>query len=303
MGTKISENIATIKEIKEDIKTAITDKGQTIDDDTPFTEYANKIKNITTGAVSEDDLNAYIALSTRMIPADLYVPAGITKIGNYLFQGSNGSTNTMPAIEKSSMGSSYITSFTAPAVEEIDNYGFYGNTKVKTINLPALKRIGNYALGTSTMATSSSSAPVTVILGALESVGASGLAGRMLNTGEDVNYKFTFNNCVLSTYAFKYNALKDLDLTGVSSIGKGAFQGSAHLRKVWIPSTINTITATTSSSSNLFSSLYNCTIYTDVADEESIPENWSDGWNYSDGSAVPTVYGATHEDYLNAETE
>ena len=84
----------------------------------------------------------------------------------------------------------------------------------------------------------------------------------------------------------------------LTSVGKYAFRGCTGLTKVWIPSTCTAIDAETLARAPFYSSSSTCEIYTDVEDEDSIPEGWGTYWNYYSSSSTLTVhYGATHDEY------
>ena len=83
------------------------------------------------------------------------------------------------------------------------------------------------------------------------------------------------------------SALSNLDLTHVTEISAYAIWDA--YGKVWLPSTCNIRGSNFNHEGN-----GNGIIYTDATEK---PSNWVDGWNQTN---YPVIWGATHEDFLNA---
>lgn len=76
----ISENLIELQTTKANIKAAIESKGQDLTD-VPFTQYADKINEISVGGGEEDTL--YAILTDTLTSCS--VPSGVTEIKQYLF--------------------------------------------------------------------------------------------------------------------------------------------------------------------------------------------------------------------------
>jgi hypothetical protein len=113
----------------------------------------------------------------------------------------------------------------------------------------------------------------------------------------NMNYTFqsyNFNGCY---------ALEELSLDGLIGITSSSsnFADCINLKKVWIPSTCTTISASSSSDYSLH--FKNCNpnliIYTDAT---SKPSGWGTYWNYINSNTPLQVYwGATKENYENGD--
>ena len=86
----------------------------------------------------------------------------------------------------------------------------------------------------------------------------------------------------------------------INTVSNYAFSTCKTLKKVWISSQVDTISASNAS----YSPFKGCTdanliIYTDATEK---PSGWSDYWNYIDSSKqVPVYWGATKENYENGD--
>lgn len=280
-----------LQRIENNIKasyTALADKGATMPTKQNSDNLATTIANLEVGGSGNDELLKGIVEGTA---TDIVLPDNVTKIAQYFFNGS---------------GSSYpfsygITSIKATGVTEIGNNAFTSQD-LKTIELPNLKIIGNYGLSTGANSPTTYSITEKIILGKLEKVGNYGFNG-LFNPDSNITQEIemSFNNCEIGNYAFRYYNLPSFDGTGVKSLGDQVFNYvGKNFKRVWFPSTIETITA---SSMFRFNSGGAITLYTDVEDENSIPTGWSSGWcakNSGGSGTIAIVYGATYEDFLNA---
>jgi len=262
--------------------TALEEKGATIPTDKNSDNLASTIEALQVGG---DD--TWIVDVIEGETTDLVLPSKITKIRSEMF-----------SVE----GTAFLTSISGEAVEEVGKYTIYKQDTIKTINLPNCKIIGEAGLVTKNITADShtNNNLETVILGQLENIGNGGLKGVFKKSSQ--TRIFSFNNCVIGQSAFVYNSFSELDLSGVKSIGQSAFYNNqGQLRKIWMPKTIETITASNNYANAPFSGVASgCTIYTDVASVDEVPATWGVGWKYSRGTELNVVYGATHEDFLNA---
>lgn len=116
---------------------------------------------------------------------------------------------------------------------------------------------------------------------------ASGLRTILLPEGLEVIGDYAFYNC--------YN-ITEIDIPDtVTTIGSCAFYNCDGLTRLYIPAGVETI----SGGSYSYSPFYNCTsalvLYCGA---ETKPEGWGNYWNFrSSGSALPTSFGFTREDY------
>lgn len=271
---------------------ALEEKGATLPTNQNSDNLASTIANLEIGGGSDELLKSIVEATAT----EIVLPENIEKIAKYFFYDSSN----YPF-------SDGLTSFKANGIKEVGAYGMAGHRdSMTTIELPNVEVIGNYGLSTLAYAFSDTTLTTKIKLGKLKSIGNKAFNG-LFNPATTYNQEveMSFNDCVIGTNAFAYYNLYSFDGTGIKSIGTQPFHYCGNdFRKIWLPKTIETISATTSSSGYLirFNNAYSTTsvtIYTDVASEEEVPSGWADGWNYPT-TYVTTVYGATYEDFLNA---
>ena len=173
-----------------------------------------------------------------------------------------------------------LTSVSFPALATISGsygmyYVFYNCTSLTTVSFPVLTSVGangmNYAFSGCTGLTS-------VSFPKLETIDKNGMY-------------YAFYNCSLTSISFP----------SLTSIGQNAFRNCTSLTKIWIPSTVTDISASSYSYSPFYSCSSNLVIYTDIASEDDIPSGWGTYWNYyGSGKTLTVVYGASEEDFENA---
>jgi hypothetical protein len=259
--------------------TALGEKGAELPQEQNSNNLASTINSIQAGGGSEF---ADILFKTGL-PAKLVVPSNYTKIRDYALYAPD---YTWDAI---------LEEITGENVEELGEYALYGQTSLKKINFPKVKRIGAYCFRRDGIN------PVeTVNFGALEYVGNYALYRLFNDTNVKVNFSIA-EGCEIGNYAFSYGSLSSFDFSNVKSIGSSCLSNAVQKMKVWLPSTVETISC--GSGSTMFqSSNKGHTIYTDVPNADSVPSGWGDYWYKSNSStAQNVVYGATYEDYANAE--
>lgn len=293
-------SIATqVRRIKTNISnsyTALEEKGATMPTYKNSDNLASTIANLEIGSGASDEMLKGIVEATV---TDIVLPDNVEKIANYFFYNSNN----YPFYNKK------ITSLTANGVKEVGAKILYGHgcNSLREINLPKLEIIGEGGLRTEAGSLMTYCTVQKIKLGKLKSVGASAFSG-LFNptTGITQEIEMSFEDCVVGKSAFGFYDLPSFDGTGIKSLGQQPFNTCGNkIKKIWLPSTIETITATDTKSGRLMS-FYNAnpdtlvTIYTDVASEEEVPSGWGVGWNCSSLTSVTTVYGATYEDFLNA---
>lgn len=268
--------------------TALEEKGATMPTDKNSDNLASTIANLEVGG-GNDEMFKSIVEGTA---TDIVLPDNVTKIANYFFYGS---------VKYPFSGK--ITSIKANGVTELGAYAL-ASQDLKRIELPNLKVIGNSALSTGAGSDTAYSTVEKIILGNLEKIGTSGLNG-VFNPKSAITQEvqFSLNNCEIGNSAFKYYNLPSFDGTGVKSLGYQVFGYSlAKFKKAWFPSTIETISTTSSNPMFRFAKSVNFTLYTDVT-EDNIPSGWATGWNSRSGTTgtLTVIYGATYDEFLNAE--
>ena len=87
---------------------------------------------------------------------------------------------------------------------------------------------------------------------------------------------------------------KYLDLTDELIIGPYSYINLINLKKVWLPKDIKFINAETPSKAPFVGSNKDAVIFTDIISENSIPETWSEYWNYAN---LEVRYNSTKLDY------
>ena len=269
-----------VKRIKTNIKasyTALEEKGATMPTDKNSDNLASTIANLEIGSSASDEMLKSIVEGSA---TDVVLPDSITSIANALFQ-----------VSSSDLPTATINSIIADEVTQVGKNAFSSQNLLKIINLPKCEVINDNSF---TMSTPNQIEKV--ILGSLSKVGYYGLGRTFANS--QIEYSFSFNNCEISGYAFSENSFVELDLTGVKSVlGRNAFSNNGTLKKIWLPSTIETISPNSSTQRIFYGAPSTCVIYTDVASAEAIPSSWGSYWGVASGTVV---YGATYEDFLNA---
>ena len=177
------------------------------------------------------------------------------------------SSDTVTSIGAYAFYYSSLKGVSLSAATKINERSFQYSTDLQSINAPLVTTIGNYAFAQNWELTD-------VYLPAVTSIG-----------------NYAFSTCTsLTAFAFGDDMIS---LTGIS-----IFRYSTALAKVWLPSTITTITASAATSCPFYGCSSTLEIYTDVTDEDSIPEGWGTYWNYcASGSTLTVHYGSTYEEY------
>lgn len=287
-----------LQRIENNIKasySALEEKGAELPTKQNSDNLATTIANLEVGGSGNDETLKSIVEGTA---TDIVLPDNVEKIAKYFFYKS---TN-YPF-------SNGLNSIKANGVKEVEKYALaYHRETLTEINLPNLEVVGDVALASGAGAFSQTCRVRKIKLGKLTSIGTSGLGG-IFNPASGITQEIeiSFENCVIGETAFRFYNAPSFDGTGIKSIGTQIFSYCGNnLKKVWLPSTIETISASDTTNGRMFRfdnphvTNTRVTIYTDVADENSIPSGWGVGWNLP-SSYVTTVYGATYEDFLNAE--
>lgn len=208
------------------------------------------------------------------------------------FLGSSVTNLSLPNcqyIDQSAFSSAYnIQQINLPKLMGVSSYGFSYCENLQEINLPLATYIQQYAFSNCTALKRVLTPSVTTFYGNcfytcsnLEYVDTS--AGRYF-------YQNSFYNCV---------KLDSLDLSSAYRVEYYSFRNCTSLRKVWLPASVYYVLCNGQTSP--FDSVNpNCLIYTDVVDENSIPSNWGEYWNYyNSNSKLNVIYGATYQDFIN----
>ena len=138
----IATKLAKLKTIKQDIKSALEEKGQTPSN--VFSTYANNIRAIETGGSGGSDLDSYIEGNLTEINSNA------TKIYTYCFYNNKFITkanfpNATSIGESAFQGCYTITSINAPKIKIIPQYVFSGCGNLSEINFNSATYINNYA--------------------------------------------------------------------------------------------------------------------------------------------------------------
>lgn len=261
--------------------TALGEKGAELPADKNSNNLASTINNLEMGG-SDEWVNAIFSTG---LPAKIEIPKHITKVRDYACYAHS----TYKVWEAT------IAEVSGANVEELGNYAFAGQNALVKIDFPNAKRIGDNCF----MITGSS--PLKYVrLGALEYIGS--LAFQAMFNTTDCEYHFSLaDGCEIGSSAFNSCTFTSFDFSGVKSIGESVFINAKKKMKIWLPASIETISCTSSNTSMFYNSKLNHTIYTDVTDETSVPSGWGSYWNKASTTKQNVVYGATYEDYLNAE--
>lgn len=155
-----------------------------------------------------------------------------------------------------------------PNATTLENNAFLKCSELTNVNIPKVTTIGDYAFQYCSKLTN-------INMSSVQTIGTR-----------------AFNACT---------SLTSIDFTGVTSLGSASFNSCTGLKKAWLPSTIETVSASSASQAPLYKCGSQLVVYTDLVSEADIPSGWGANWNASDSSVkLNVVYGATYEDYKNA---
>ena len=242
----ISSELLTLQNTKTAIRTAINNKGGSVEASAPFASYATAIQNLPSGG----DNSTLIDLIERDITS-ITIPSGTTSIGNNAFSFCSSLTsvtipNSVTTIGNAAFqGCGSFTSITIPNnVTSIGNFAFQSCTSFTSITIPNnVTSIGNSAFDYCTSLTSAT------IGNSVTSIGDA-----------------AFNSCTSLTSI--------IIPSSVTTIGSRAFQGCSSLTSV----TLNATTPPTIGGGTYYGS-FNGTypIYVPAASVEAYKtaNNWS----------------------------
>lgn len=274
----IVEKLQILLNTKKRIKQALINKGVEFSDADTFDSYADKIATMktseeTVAGMSITDL--FLTDETGKLVANnkTSFTCGATDIDSYLlsrkFQNGTFSEVNFPNL-------------TQLSGEEVFVYAFADNANLKTANFPVLTEIsGYYSFGYAFTRTG------------LENFNAPNLT--------------TISNGFVFINTFVGSNITSLDFPKLSgALYNMTFAMNTSLKKIWLPKEVTTIKASSSLTSTTYSYNYSpfnsCSsdlvIYTDAP---SKLEGWSDYcFHISSSKEATVVYGATHEEFLNA---
>jgi len=228
------------------------------------------------GSYTADEGNT--ALKNVIVNVPGIVPAGsktvtnngIIDVTNYAKVNVNVSSIDNTVLNSLIDGTA--TSLYNDEVTSIGSYAFYNHNKLTSVSFPNVTDVSSYAFQKCSNI-SSFELPKVAKIGA-----------------------YAFSDC---------SKMTNFDLSNVTNIlYYCAFSGCNGLTKVWLPSTITTIKAASSTASTSYnysySPFYNCStslvIYTDATNKL---ENWSNYCFHTSSTKEATVvYNATYENYL-----
>ena len=275
-----------LKRIEKNIKasyTALKDKGAELPTVQNSDNLASAIANLEVGGGGDEWVQILFETGA---PQKLVIPNNIKKVRDYAF----AYMSTYPSWAKN------IEEIEGEEVEELGASVFAGQSNVEKLNLPKLKIIGDDALKFS----SNSSNVKYIKFGALEYIGDNAFSYVFQNGSIDFCEYSLAQGCEIGKSAFSYCGLPSFDFTGVKSIGASCFNYATVKMKIWVPSTVETINCTSTGTSMFANSQRQHLIFTDVADENSVPSGWGAQWNKASGTLQKVTYNATYQDFLNA---
>ena len=240
------DNLNTIKSCKEDIKTALENKGVDMTG-VSFPDYASKIDEIQGGEVVGYTLRDYVEGITITDLSD----ASITKVRNNAFyQNRELRTVNLPACsiinDNAFNGCEQLSSVSLPSCEYIGQQVFYYCNTLTSIDLPKCKRFEYYAFA-QCYSLQSISLPVCSYIGYYALTGAA-IQSIDLPAAENTDgYAFdgcgslhTVNAPVLSRVAdYCFNNcgnLQSISIPKLERIEYGGFQNCASLQSIDLPS-------------------------------------------------------------------
>ena len=233
----------------------------------------------------------------------LHVPTSLSILGTYAFAGCEKITTfACPAAITTVPVGCFRNDYHLQAVTSgapltsIGDYAFQDCRALSSIDLSAVKTIGNYAFGSDSLQMLGCQALEEVDLSSVTSIGAlafhsSGIKELEIPTTLTSISSRAFGSC-LSLKTLKYKA---------RSFGNNnvcPFRYCTSLKNVWISANCVDIAAS-SNGSGPFSLCENLTrIYCEAA---SKPSKWDTYWHYKGSShTVPTVYWGTTEEEFDA---
>ncbi|MBR2908724.1 MAG: leucine-rich repeat domain-containing protein, partial [Clostridia bacterium] len=216
------------------------------------------------------------------LTGDLTIPNSVTTIGDSAFRHCGGFAG------KLTIGSGVIN---------IEKYAFYScSGLIGDLIIPnSVIIIGEGAFqGCSNLAGELTLSENIQTIDNLAFNGCKGLTGNLIipNSVTTIGYSVFFG-----CRGFTGNLIIG---SGVTSIGRAAFASCSGLTSVYIPSGITTISAASSSDLPFVACSSGLTIYTDVANNSSVPSGWGTYWNYYNSSSqLQVVYGCSLDDAGN----
>lgn len=215
-------------------------------------------------------------------------------------------------------------------VTNVDSVAFYGCSALKEINLKNVTTIKNDTFGNCTSLTTITAENATMIednvfrwCSNLETVNMPNVEIVKATAFQDCTNLTTFTSTKLKQVdnlafadcdklknislenvtsignnAFTFSGLENAKLQSLENIGNMPFYGCSNLKTIYLPE--NVIWTWSKVQGNLSSMFEDCSnnliIYCGFT---SVPESWSDKWNYNKtNNTLTTKYGYTYEQYL-----
>lgn len=233
MSQTLTQKLNTINSIKDDIKTAIENKGVTVDG--AFSTFPRCIDSIETGGGDE----LAIALIERRA-SDINIPDGTAQIGDSAFYGYGTMQSVTIPDSVTSIGDyafrdcTRLASLTIPSsVASIGALAFAGCSSLSSVNIPdGVTSIRDYAFGDCSSLTSFTIPSSVTLIASGTFSGCSSLSSVTIPRGVTSIADNVFSACT---------SLTSLTIPdGVTSIGPSAFNGSS-LSSVTIPDSVTSI--------------------------------------------------------------
>ena len=228
------------------------------------------------------------------------IPDSVTSIGDGVFSSCSGLTSITIPDSVTSIGDgvfsscSGLTSITIPnSVTSIGEYAFSGCSGLTSITIPnSVTSIGEWAF-------SGCSSLESITIPFVGSVGSS-----------NTHFGYIFGASIYS-YNSSYvpSSLKEVTITGGTSIGSNAFYYCSGLTSITIPDSVTSIEYEAFRNCSGLTSItipdsvtnighyafYNCSGLTIYCEVGSTPSGWSSGWNYN----CPVVWNCNNNESDN----
>ena len=138
----IATKLAKLKTIKQDIKSALEEKGQTPSN--VFSTYANNIRAIETGG-SSVDTSQEDGLITRTLTS--YSNDRVSSIGKYAFYAYSSLTNVelpnITSIARYAFSNTSLANVELPNITSIEEYAFFNCRELKNVDFPKVTKISS----------------------------------------------------------------------------------------------------------------------------------------------------------------
>lgn len=277
----IATKLAKLKTIKQDIKSALEEKGQTPSN--VFSTYANNIRAIETGGITPSgeieitengtyDVTNYASANVNV------ASSGGSDLDSFI-DGSLTELNSNATSVRSYAFSSYskLINVNLPNAISIDIRAFEYCSALTSVNIPLLKKIGEYAFN-SCLALTSVTFPLLEKIPQYLFRNCSNLTNINIPKATNVGER-SFSDCKI---------LESINLSNASYIGGYTFYNCYSLKEILIERTNSVCTL-----SNI-NSLYNCYHILGTTNSTYNPNGLKDGYIYVPHTLLTQYKSATN---------